>query len=237
MTGGSGLLGGEIKKLIPNALYPSSNEFNLTNYEQMEKFIASHPEIKTILHAAAFTAPPKCEEDPISAIEANINGTGNIAKLCIKHDLKLIYVSTDYVFKGDKGNYKEDDPMSPINKYSWSKLGGECAVRMHDNILVIRTSFGPVPFQYPKAFTDQWTSRQSSQQVAEKIAKLTKAEEQGTYHVGTKRRTVHEYAKDISPDQEIGEISIEDIPMPMPVDTSLDTSKYEKFAQQTNQNE
>src|SRR5690606_22152297 len=96
------------------------------------------------------------EKDPLNGIETNIIGTANVVKLCMKHSLRLIYISTDYVFSGDKGDYKENEPVHPVNKYAWSKLGGECAVRMYDKALIVRTSFGANVFPYDKAFVDQW---------------------------------------------------------------------------------
>ena len=82
---------------------------------------------------------------------------------------RLVQISTDYVFNGEKGNYREDDPVFPVNKYAWSKLGGECAVLIYDNSLVVRTSFGPSQFPFEKAFADQWTSRESVGAIAGKI--------------------------------------------------------------------
>jgi dTDP-4-dehydrorhamnose reductase len=159
-TGGSGLLGSEFRKIRPDIDYPSSKEFNVTNYEQMKKYVESNG-CDLIIHAAAFTSPPSIEKDPLKALEVNIVGTSTVVKLCMEFDIRLIYISTDYVFKGDKGNYKEADPVYPVNKYAWSKLGGECAVRMYDKSLIIRTTFGPNVFPYPKAFVDQWTSREN----------------------------------------------------------------------------
>ena len=52
--------------------------------------------------------------------------------------IKLIYFSTLYVYPGKTGNYKESDSLFPTNHYSWSKLGGECAVQMHKNSLILR---------------------------------------------------------------------------------------------------
>jgi hypothetical protein len=66
----------------------------------------------------------------------------------------LVYISTDYVFAGEKGMYKEQDELLPQNKYAWSKLGGECAVQMLDNYVIIRLSFGPDIFPYKAAFNN-----------------------------------------------------------------------------------
>src|SRR6185503_5012051 len=104
-TGGSGLLGNELKKLV-DGVYPSHSEFDINNYHNMEDYI-NGKDIATIFHAAALISPPKIEENPIHALETNIGGTVNVTKLCINHGIKLVYVSTDYVFRGDQGNYEE----------------------------------------------------------------------------------------------------------------------------------
>jgi len=224
-TGGSGLLGSEFKKNLPKINYPSSKDFNILNYEQMEEFIKKG-NYNLIIHAAAFTSPPKVDQDPLKAIETNIIGTANITKLCIKHKLKLIYISTDYVFKGDQGNYKEDDPVYPVNKYAWSKLGGECAVKLYDNSLIIRTTFGPNVFPYEKAFIDQWTSRESVSMIAKKIIKLLDKELTGVIHIGGERKTVFDYARSLDKTREIKPLSIKEVNFIVPKDTSLNCEKY-----------
>lgn len=227
-TGGSGLLGSEFQKILPDIHYPSHSEFDITRYEQIDDFI-KNGEWKMIVHAAAFTSPPKIDQDPLQAVEVNIIGTANLVRLCMKYNMKLIYICTDYVFKGDKGNYGEDDPLYPVNKYAWSKLGGECAVRLYDNSIIIRTTFGPNVFPYEKAFTDQWTSRESASVTAGMIAKLLDSDFTGVVHVGGKRKTVFEYAKNLDPNKDIKELSIKDISFKVPVDTSLNCDLYKKM--------
>lgn len=224
-TGGSGLLGSEIKKNLKNINYLSSNEFNILNYEQMDQYVKKG-NYKLIVHAAAFTSPPRVDQDPLKALESNIIGTANVVRLCIKCGMRLIYISTDYVFKGDKGNYQEDEPVYPVNKYAWSKLGGECAVRLYDNSLIIRTGFGPNLFPYEKAFIDQWTSRESVNVIAKKIIKLLDKEISGVLHIGGKRRTVFEYAKSLDETRNIKPFSIKEVNFKVPVDTSLNCEKY-----------
>ena len=227
-TGGSGLLGSEFRKILPNINYPSSKEFNVTKYNQMKKYLESNG-CELIIHAAAFTSPPVIDKDPLKAIETNIVGTSNVVKLCMEFDARLIYISTDYVFKGDKGNYEETDPVYPVNKYAWSKLGGECAVRMYDKSLIVRTTFGPNVFPYEKAFTDQWTSRESVSVIAEKISRLIDKKLTGVIHVGGKRRTVFEYAKSLNETSDIEELSINDVNFAVPVDTSLNCDRYDRL--------
>ncbi|MBI1320016.1 MAG: sugar nucleotide-binding protein [Candidatus Hydrogenedens sp.] len=227
VTGGSGLLGGELKAILPRADFPFTAAFNVCDFEQMDRYILDRG-IDCILHAGAFTSPPKINEDPVRALEVNIIGTAKVVRLCVKHGLRMVYVSTDYVFRGDAGNYGEDDAVCPVNKYAWSKLGGECAVRLYDRALIIRTSFGENEFPYPKAFADQWTSRLCVRDAAPRIAKAALSELTGVLHIGGPRRTVLEYAQSLDPDKEIGPLSVEDVSFNVPVDTSLNTERYER---------
>jgi dTDP-4-dehydrorhamnose reductase len=230
MTGGNGLLGNEIKKLIPNSFFPEHKEFDVTDYIQMDNYLNGKG-IEAILHAAAFISPPVIDKNPLKAIETNIIGTSNIVKLASKYNSKLIYISTDYVFKGDKGNYSEEDEVYPVNKYAWSKLGGECAVRLYDNSLIIRTTFSQNEFPHEKAFVDQWTSRESVSEIAKKIVNiLEKGKEiRGIIHLGGKRRTVMEYAKSLSPSKKIGELYLNEVSFKSPKDTSLNCEKYNQI--------
>ena len=224
ITGGSGILGTELKKILPKANYPSHKEFDITKTETMEDYLKGK-EIKCIIHCAAITNLQEIKKDSKNALETNIIGTGNIVKICMNKNIKLIYISTDYVFKGDKGNYKEEDELLPINKYAWSKLGGECAVKLYDNSLIIRTSFGKDPFPYENAFKDQWTIREHVKETAKKIKLLINKEITGIIHIGGTKKTVYDYAKEISPKKEIGKISITDIELKIK-DTSLNLEKY-----------
>ena len=225
VTGGSGLLGTELKtKLIAD--YPSHQDFDITNYDKMENYIRNK-NYKICLHCAATTSPPNVEKNPIVALETNIIGTTNLVKLCSKYNIKLIYISTDYVFDGKKGNYKEEDSLNPVNKYSLSKLGGETAVRMYSNSLTIRLSLGANIFPYEKAYIDQYTSRECVREISEKIIKLLNTDITGIIHIGHPKRSVYDYAISLGGNKEIGKISFKEMKINIPEDTSLDTSKYD----------
>ena len=101
----------------------------------------------------------KIHEKEISkSIELNIIGTSNIVRACEIFKIKLIYFSTSYVYPGKKGNYKETDPLLPSNNYAWSKLGGESAVQMYKNSLIIRASMTEKPFVHKQAFANVFTN-------------------------------------------------------------------------------
>jgi dTDP-4-dehydrorhamnose reductase len=228
VTGGSGLLGNALKTLSWSAdvRFPTRQEMNIEDFKSVSEAV-NNAEIDTVLHAAAFTSPPLVEKDPAKALESNIVGTCNVVRACMAGRIRLVYVSTDYVFRGDRGGYKEDDEVHPVNKYAWSKLGGECAVRLYDNSLIVRTSFGPDAFPFPKAFSDQWTSRESVSAIARKIKELTEGGLMGVVHVGAGRRTVYEYA--VSLGASVEKLSVNDVNFRVPRDTSLDTSRYAEW--------
>lgn len=230
VTGGSGLLGKSLKKYLLEGAFPTSAEFNIIDYDQMDKYL-SDLNIKVLVHCAALASPPGVDKDPILGMELNIIGTANLVKLCKKYNIKLVYISTDYVFDGKTGEYKEDDPVNPVNKYAWTKLGGECAVRMLDEYLIIRTTFGPDNFPYPKAFIDQWTSRESVSKISKMISVLLNNNLTGIFHVGGKRKTVYEYANNLRKNidnPKIGCIRREEVSVTVPYDTSLNCDKYNK---------
>jgi dTDP-4-dehydrorhamnose reductase len=232
-TGGNGLLGSEFRKIASGFLYPDRADFDVVNFAQMDKYAAVHG-CEQVIHAAAFTSPPLVDKDPLKAVEVNILGTANVVRLCAKYGARLLYVCTDYVFQGDRGNYSEADPVNPVNKYAWSKLGGECAVRMYDKALIVRTSFGPDRFPYDRAFADQWTSREPVSVIARKLAALAATDATGVVHVGGPRRTVLEYARSLDPSRTIGKLSVKDVPFRVPLDTSLNCERYEQIVS-TNQ--
>ena len=108
---------------------------------------------------AGLSRPMVVHEKNISkSIELNIMGTSNIVRACELYNIKLIYFSTSYVYPGKKGNYKETDPLLPSSNYAWSKLGGESAVQMYKNSLIIRASMTEKPFVHKQAYANVITN-------------------------------------------------------------------------------
>ncbi len=228
MSGGSGLFGSNLKKIEPEIISPSHAELDVADSISLGSFLDKHkPDI--FVHAAAYTSPPRCAADPMRALKSNIAGTCNAVEECQKRNIRLVYISTDYVFKGDRGNYSEEDELLPQNLYAWTKLGGECAVRTYNNSLIIRTSFCPDIFPYEKAFADQYTSRDSVAKIVPIILELIKRPEViGIIHVGTERKSVKELAVKLGR-ADVGELLRKDAKFNVPFDTSLNLEKLKKI--------
>jgi len=147
VTGANGQLGNSIRKIA--AKYPSYHflftdipEVDITDIALLEQLIRTN-NIQAIINCAAYTAVDKAETDIEPAQKINVDGPYNLATAAKKANIKLIHVSTDYVFNG-KNNLplKENDPTDPIGIYGKTKLEGEIAVKKSGcDSLVIRTAW------------------------------------------------------------------------------------------------
>lgn len=230
LTGGSGLLGLQLQKLSPGMLVPSSVELDIRNRDAVSAYITDNdPAI--VIHAAAVTDNRQIEDDPKQAIEVNVKGTANIALACLERQARLVYLSTDYVYKGDKGNYSEDDEIEPFNLYAWTKLGGECVVRAVPGHLIIRTSFGAEQFAYEAAFSDKWSSKDYVDIIAPQILDAAQSPLTGVLNIGSERRSMYEYAKLRNPDVKATRIA--DSGHKSPADTSLNLHRWTRYREET----
>jgi dTDP-4-dehydrorhamnose reductase len=226
MTGGSGLLGTEIQKLDTGVLAPDSKDLDIRNSSAVAEYVMNTAP-RIILHAAAVTNNREIEADPAEALDVNIIGTANIARACLGTNIRLVYVSTDYVYKGDRGKYAETDELLPSNLYAWTKLAGEAAVKAVPNHLIIRTSFGASQFDYQHAFADKWSSKDYVDRIAPKILKATTGSVCGVLNIGGPRRTIYDYAVERNP--HVNKASLGDASLNSPVDTSLNLDKWESL--------
>ena len=199
MTGGNGRFAKVFKKLksSKNIFFPSKKTLNLTNINSIKKYVKK---IKPnyLIHCAGLSRPLDIHEKNIEeSISRNIIGTCNIVKVCNQEKIKLIYFSTNYVYAGTKGNYSEDDPVLPINNYAISKLGGECAVQMYKNSLILRICMSEKPFIHKKAFNDVETNFMYHEDFAKNLLKLI--DKKGIINVGGRKQIVFNFAKKTNP--------------------------------------
>lgn len=240
ITGASGTLGTELRSQLDQYKIPyvgTDKEVDICNYSAFYKaLLDSHCDV--VIHCAGLIDVPWCEINRDKAYAVNVSGAINVARACRELDRFMVFISTDYVYKGDKeykgddaeGNYEIGDRLDPINYYAYTKVLADIAVqnRCPDYSLIARISFkkkGAWP--YPKAFIDQYTSRDTVDVIANQILQATFGGHKGVVHLGTERKTVYELAKRQSP--EVLPMSIKDIKnVVLPVDTSLKLTKVEK---------
>jgi len=198
-TGGTGRFA-KIFKLKKNNYiidYPSKKKFNIENFSSIKNYILKNkPDY--LIHCAALSRPMKIHEKDISkSISINIIGTSNIVNICSQLNIKLIYFSTNYVYPGTKGNYSENDPILPINNYAISKLGGECAVQMYKNSLILRICMTEKPFIHKKAFNDVEMNFMYHDELTKNLLKLI--DKKGIINVGGPKQIIYKFAKKINP--------------------------------------
>jgi len=231
ITGGSGSLGIELKKIFLENISPTHKELDITNKEQIKKIFQEN-KIDTIIHTAAITKIRKCEEDKELAWDVNVEGTKNLIDIIIqlKLNINFVYLSTACVFDGHLGMYTEKSIPYPENFYSLTKLLGEFEVNRLSNATIIRTNFVPrKPWPYEKAFTDRFGTYLFADQVANGINDVIKEKITGIVHiVGDKKISVFELAQMTTP--EIKSMTINDYSgPPLTMDMSLDSIKWKKY--------
>ena len=241
ITGGSGLLGSKIATIALNKGYkpysgyykhkavsgiPIKLDITKKNAVQ-ELFERIKPEV--VIHAAALSNVDKCEKDRDLARKVNIDGTRYITEASEQNNAFLVYVSTDYVFSGEKGMYKETDEPTPINHYGLTKLEAEKIVMASTTKWCIaRPSviYGSTPAARKinfalwvinqlknkkaiKIITDQWVSPTLNTNLAEMILEIIEEKLTGIYHLaGATPINRYKFAKLIAETFELDEAGV-----------------------------
>jgi len=223
---------------------------NIVDKTSLEDLILkTRPDV--IVHAAAYTDVDGCERDKALAWGVNVEATRGIVRAARVTKSYLIYISTDYVFDGEKGMYREDDVPNPINYYGLTKLVGEELVRSSDLLYtIVRTSaiYGVggskksfAEFVAEKlsrgekvrALVDQFVSPTHNTLLAKTLVEIIETRPMGTMHVAGERMSRYEFAIRVAkalglPTELIEEARMEDMKRWIarrPRDSSLDTSR------------
>ena len=269
---GSGLLGNNLAKIAINEFteFTTYNEHPL-DIEGCKSYylnIANRMDVKTliqklnpdyIIHTAALTNVDHCERDKRLAWNINVEGTKHIAEPAQKIDAKLIYISTDYVFDGNEGMYKEDAPTNPIDYYGETKLEGEKVVKGLRDYIIVRPSvlygWNPIKLNFVtwvmqglkkgKVITivkDQLNTPTLADNLAELILELIERDETGIFHIsGSERINRYDFAIKIAEIFNLNKDLIKPITSDQlnwianrPMDSSLDVSKISRIKKPLN---
>jgi len=204
-----------------------------------------------VVHAAALADIDYCEKHPAAAEAVNHLGTCNVAAAAAEIGAKLIYISTDYVFDGLAGDYREDATPVPVNVYGATKLNGEAAVqRLSSNWNIVRTTFFGWSEAHPHSYfprllarlrngesvvaaPDAYFSPLPVRALSRAILELGKAGPTGIYHLGSPERcSRYEFAVKTAAAFDLSPGLIRPVPfaalpgaVPRPRDTSLNSSR------------
>lgn len=162
-------------------------KFFLENYES----VAWWPKYKTIINCIANTNT--YSDDKESHWDINYKSVIKLTDFCSKFNIKLVHISTDYVYTNSVNNASEDDiPIHGNNWYSYTKLLGDSYVQLNENNLVLRGTHKQKPFPYKTAWIDQIGNFDYVDVMADLIKQLIKKEVTGVYNVGTELKTMHD---------------------------------------------
>ena len=195
VTGGEGRFANELKKIETKYkfVYLNKRQLDVLKESSILKAINKYKP-QAILHLAALSRPMNVHIKKISdSINLNIIGTCNVVNACIRKKIKIIYFSTSYIYPGKKGDYKETDGLHPWNNYGWSKLGGEAAVQMYKNSLIIRACMTERPFLHKEAYVNVKSNFIFQDQFAKLFLKIIN--KKGVYNIGGKSQSIYNFAK------------------------------------------
>jgi len=270
VTGGTGLLGWWLVKVLNSrghdvyATYHAQRPVGLDNVNWVKASLEDPDSVDKVLgavkpdavvHSAAYTDVDGCETNKEYAYLVNYIGTAVLAKAASRVNSFMVYVSTDYVFDGEKGLYSESDLPNPVNYYGFTKLLGEVAVStlLGDKSSIVRVSglYGYSPVGKKNfgikalesliegrevyAFTDQYLSPTYVPALAERISFIVEKKITGIIHIAGERISRHGFALMIARSLSVDEglvkptrLSEARLVARRPRDSSLDTSRAQR---------
>jgi len=153
--------------------------------------------------------------------EINFRFVVNLCDFCDSRNIRLVHMSTDYIYAQSRGGFAETDiPVHQETWYSYTKLLSDGYVQLFDDFLLIRGSLKPTPFPYEKAFGNVKGTFDYADTIAEQIIELVRENRTGVWNIGTPSKTMYELAKQTRPD--VGEFYSSTLPS-----IELDLSKFQ----------
>ena len=173
------MLGTDLVALAPSTFTVDSfarNEVDVTNGRDVERMLReAAPDV--VINAAAFTQVDRAETEREAAFAVNAVAVGDLAMRCASRGIRVVHFSTDYVFDGASSRqYREDEPVAPVNVYGSSKLAGENAIRASGaSHLLLRTSwlFGQSGRSFPRTMWERATTHRATHVVDDQFGKPT----------------------------------------------------------------
>jgi dTDP-4-dehydrorhamnose reductase len=210
LIGNRGMLGSDVEELLKKGRFPYTGtdaEVDIIEYDALREHAARH-DPDWIINCSAYTAVDRAEDEQDRAFAVNAGGVLNVARVAEERGARLIHISTDYVFDGEKpGAYREDDATGPTGAYGLSKLEGERhVVAAMSDYFILRTAwlYGTTGGNFVRTMLrlfnerdevrvvdDQWGSPTFTRDLAAAVIAIVKADARafGIYHFTNEGRT------------------------------------------------
>ena len=199
ITGAKGKLGCELVKVFPGAITTSHEECELSNLSEVTKLI-DDAQPNVVIHAAAKTGIPPCENNKKDAWLSNVVATENLYRAVLRANpfCRFIYISTPCVFDGS-GGQEEEGLRNPQNYYGFTKTLGEVIIEtsLLKKAFIVRTNIVPyAPWPHPKAFSDRYSNYLFMSDFAQALKEFLETDpERGIYHIlGSKIISMYDLA-------------------------------------------
>lgn len=235
ITGGSGRLGKACKKIFKKSQYPNKEILDLQNNDSINNYLSKN-KIDIVIHLAAMTGIPNCENDKEKAYDVNVNGIRRLLEAAKKNGVKhFIYLNTACVFPGTNDETMENEDSLPYPKhyYGLTKYIAEEIAKTYNSkemmVTITRTNFTSMPWEHPKAFTDRYGTYLFAQGVAKGLKDIIKEKPQyPIIHIcGDKKISMYDYA--IAGKSKVEPMTLEEYKgTPLTKNMSI-TSKYWKL--------
>lgn len=141
IIGANGQLGTALRQQYPGAKFADQAKLDITDHQSVEAFDWS--DIDIILNAAAFTNVDGAEtaEGRVAAWKVNASAVAHLTRVCRRHDITLVHISSDYVFDGTREPHLETESLSPLSVYGASKAAGDLLVEQLEKFYLLRTTW------------------------------------------------------------------------------------------------
>lgn len=230
---GDGLLGTELKTQTGwDIVSRKQNKFDITQPKEWYKSLLQiahgaiiYPKYATLINCISNTNTYSTDHQ--DHWDVNLQGTKNLIDFCNKWNIKLVHISTDYLYTHSKPNASETDP--PVHCATWygyTKLVSDALVQLEcEDYLIIRSTHKPTPFPYDQAWDSQVGNFDYVNVIASGIIELVQKQANGVFNVGTENKSMYDLAKKTNPQV----IPTNILPELTPKNVSMNISKYQNF--------
>jgi len=230
---GDGLLGSELETQTGwDVISRKRHNFDITRPEEWHQHLlvqewgtVIYPKYTILVNCIANT--DTYTNDQQSHWDVNVQGVKDLIEFCNKWDIKLVHISTDYIYSNSTPNASETDvPVHCATWYGYTKLVSDALVQLEcNNYLLLRSTHKPNPFPYKGAWENQVGNFDYVDTIGKQMVELIQKQANGVFNLGTEFKSMLKLAQ-----QTVPHITpIKELPLLTPPNVSMNINKYKKF--------